>query len=603
MSGVTWTTWNRLDASLNSNSLSKATWYSLTQHVWKAIETVKADRETAYTEQLLAINQPIVVVADGAWSHRGFTAGQHDWVLLNAADKKAIFSIPLHRSRICKGKVVHQGNYDDGSSKGMEGYALDIAIKKLQGSGLVALITGWVGDQDSSLLKQLRECPAAERWEVHLDPGHAKKNLYKALDELFGEKKEFEGLASRISVFIMRLTKRAEKEHAQNVVDMRRQFLQWLGCVVPHYTMSCGADCPHHQRDVDDSEQTATPAGAAPDTAPAAAADATSKRYLHPGRHAAKITVLLSLMERMKQSARYFIHGQNTCSVERYHRERLKVTPKLFEFWKTWAPRCALNQLLHNYGYAETHRMVLAKLDELPLWSLDIVPGNQHVAAMDRERGYHARRKSDPIYNRRKDHLAREFGKRRAAHDRTSSSRGHEYEHTPPLYRVDEYGEEMRQPRKPRRSKQQIEQEEVEAKAEKERLKALFDNGDTTFTTLGVIDVNLRPKGRKKGRNKGKKKGKKGEEEGESEEEEDEGEEEKVTRAAGKENIDPPHTSATRKRRRGKEPTAVMVEMETPRRADESANGQHPTVTLSAADSSVSMSFAHSAVSRAILFR
>ena len=60
--------------------------------------------------------------------------GHRSLVLMNAADKKAIFSIPLHRSRLCKGKVVHQGNYDDGSSKGMEGYALDIAIKKLQAS-------------------------------------------------------------------------------------------------------------------------------------------------------------------------------------------------------------------------------------------------------------------------------------------------------------------------------------------------------------------------------------------------------------------------------------------------------------------------------------
>jgi hypothetical protein len=151
---------------------------------------------------------------------------------MNASDKKAIFSIPLHRSRVCKGKVVHQGNYDDGSSKGMEGYALDIAIEKLQASGLAALITGRVGDLDSSVLKQLHECPVAQRWEVHLDPGHAKKNLYKALYDLFGEKQEFDGLATRIPVFIMRLTKRAEKEHAHNVTDMRSQFLQWL---VPHY--------------------------------------------------------------------------------------------------------------------------------------------------------------------------------------------------------------------------------------------------------------------------------------------------------------------------------------------------------------------------------
>ena len=96
MSGVTWTTWSRLEANLNSESLSKATWYRLTAQVWKAIEAVRDDCSSAYIHQLLAANQPIVVVADGAWSHRGFTAGQHDWVLLNAADSKAIFSIPLY---------------------------------------------------------------------------------------------------------------------------------------------------------------------------------------------------------------------------------------------------------------------------------------------------------------------------------------------------------------------------------------------------------------------------------------------------------------------------------------------------------------------------
>ena len=145
MSGVTWTTWNRLDASLNSHSLNKSTWYNLTKEVWNAIEAVKVDCEAAYTQQLLTANQPIVVMADGAWSHRGFSAGQHDWVLMNAADKKAIFSIPLHRSRAYKGKIVHQGNYDDGSSKGMEGYALDIAIKQLQSPVCATnFCSGWI---------------------------------------------------------------------------------------------------------------------------------------------------------------------------------------------------------------------------------------------------------------------------------------------------------------------------------------------------------------------------------------------------------------------------------------------------------------------------
>jgi hypothetical protein len=35
MSGVTWTTWNRLEANLYSQSMSKATWYRLTKKVWK----------------------------------------------------------------------------------------------------------------------------------------------------------------------------------------------------------------------------------------------------------------------------------------------------------------------------------------------------------------------------------------------------------------------------------------------------------------------------------------------------------------------------------------------------------------------------------------
>ena len=277
MSGVTWTVWNRLEANLNSESLSKATWYRLTAQVWKAIEAVRDDCSNAYIQQLLAANQPIVVVADGAWSHRGFTAGQHDWVLLNAADSKAIFSIPLYRSRVCKGKVVHQGNYDDGSSRGMEGYALDIAIQRLQSSGLAVLITGWVGDQDSSVLKQLRECPAAHKWQVHLDPGHTKKNLVNALDSVFGEKKAFDGLARRIPAFILRCTKRAENEHAGDVMKMREQFLQWLDCVVPHYTQSCGATCPHHQQDdIEQNDADSTPAS-------------TSKTYLSTVIHAPQI--------------------------------------------------------------------------------------------------------------------------------------------------------------------------------------------------------------------------------------------------------------------------------------------------------------------------
>jgi hypothetical protein len=431
---------------------------------------------------------------------------------------------------------------------------LDIAIKKLQASGLAALITGWVGDQDSSVLKQLRECPSTQRWEVHLDPGHAKKNLQKTLDKLFGEKQAFAGLTKRIPVFIMRLTKRVEKEHIGNAADMRKQYSSWLDYVVPHYTQTCAMDCPHHQRDTNEE----------------AMIDSTPKTYLDLVKHATQITSLQSLVDRMKQTARYFIHGHNTCNVERYHRERLKLAPKLFEFPKTWSPRCALNQLLHNDGYAETHRLVLAKLDSIP-WSLDIEPGNKYVVAMDRERAYHATRKSNPLYNRREDQLAREFGKRRAVHDRASQCRGHEYQHTPPLFGEEEEEEEHeRQGRKARRSKEQIEKDNAEQEAKRRRLQALFDGGDTTFTTLGVIDVNLQPKG---------KKGRKGEKEEKEEKEES-------PSTTGKENIDPPLLTTSRKRRMPAKQTSMEVES-----------------SHTAAGSPVSLSFPQLTVARAMVFR
>jgi hypothetical protein len=153
MSGVMWTVWHHLEANLDSESFSKATSYRLTAQVWKAIEAVRDECSNAYVRQLLAANQLIDVVAAGAWSPRGFTAGQHDWGLLSTADSNAILSISLYRSRMRKGIVVHQGNYDDCSSRGMEGYALDIAIQRLQSSRLAVLITSWVGDQDSSVFQ------------------------------------------------------------------------------------------------------------------------------------------------------------------------------------------------------------------------------------------------------------------------------------------------------------------------------------------------------------------------------------------------------------------------------------------------------------------
>ena len=348
---------------------------------------------------------------------------------------------------------------------------------------------------------------------------------------------------------------------------------------------------------------------------PSTSATTSIKTYLNMTAHGVQVAALRTLVERMKQTARYFIHGYNTCNVERYHRERLKLTPKLLEFWATWPPRCALNQLIHNHGWAETHRRVLAKLDELPAWSLGIDAGNQYMAAMDRQRTYHSARKSAPEYNQRQKRLTCEQGQRRAAHDRASHSRGHDYQHTPPLYMEDENGEEVKRKRKARRSKEQMDADKAEEEAVKRRLAALFECGDTTFTTLGVIDVNLQPKG-----TKGRKKGKRGDEleedvvagreagrgAGEGEKGAGKDEQGSETGTADKENSDPSLPSVPRKRQRRAERTPVE-------RKGRSAE-QTPTMAVvvmdmaaagrqSAASAPVSCVQPDSVAARAIMFR
>ena len=248
------------------------------------------------------------------------------------------------------------------------------------------------------MLKQLRECPAAQKWEVHLDPGHAKNNLVNALAAVFGERKEFEGLAMRIPTFIMRCTK----------AGRRRSTLGISRACVHSFCSGWIVWCPITHKPVEltvliTSRMTSSYRIVLPPPLP-------TKHTCHPAIHGSQIAMLESIINRMKKSARYFIHGYNTCNTERYHRERLKFTPKQIEFRKTWAPRCALNQLIHNVGYAETHRLVLAKLSELQLqdipsseWAKGIFPGNPYVAAMDSQRTYHSTRKSQPEYNRRED--------------------------------------------------------------------------------------------------------------------------------------------------------------------------------------------------------
>jgi hypothetical protein len=100
-----------------------------------------------------------------------------------------------------------------------------------------------------------------------------------------------------------------------------------------------------------------------------------------------------------------------------------------------------------------------------------------------------------------------------------------------------------------------MERDKAAQAEEGQRLKALFDGGDTTFTTLGVIDVNIQPKG---GKGKGKGKGRKRKP----------AEEKTAERTGGKENSSSPVLAVVSKKRRARAAEAASTQAQQPQASD-----------------------------------
>jgi hypothetical protein len=196
LAGIDYQPYRTQQAFSGIKPVHKGTWYAHQTEVYEACVKVADRLEGEYMEQLRLDAQPLVVCADGAWSHRGYTANHCNWLLLNAADRKIILSVCLMKSRWEKGKEVYKGNYE-GSSCGMEGRAMELGITKLKAAGLLPLVRGWVCDKDSSVPKQLNDNPDTAHIPIHWDPGHIKKNFQKQLMKIYGESVRYTNMAAR----------------------------------------------------------------------------------------------------------------------------------------------------------------------------------------------------------------------------------------------------------------------------------------------------------------------------------------------------------------------------------------------------------------------
>ena len=83
--------------------MSKDTWYRHEATVFGKIIDMAERKEAEYLAQLKAAGQPVVLCADAAWSHRGYSANQCCWFLINAEDKHIVSTVVLTKSRWEKG--------------------------------------------------------------------------------------------------------------------------------------------------------------------------------------------------------------------------------------------------------------------------------------------------------------------------------------------------------------------------------------------------------------------------------------------------------------------------------------------------------------------
>ena len=196
MAGIDYERYRLQQVMQGVTPMAKSTWYDHQSTVYNSIIQIAESKEVEYLQMLRATGQRLVFCADAAWSHRGYEANQCCWLLLNAENKQIALAVILTKSRWEKGQEVHKGNYK-GSSRGMEGEAMERGIARLKENGLLSLVQGWVCDKDSSVSEQLKANPDTAHIPIHYDPGHIKKNFQKSLMQIYGNGVRYKGLAER----------------------------------------------------------------------------------------------------------------------------------------------------------------------------------------------------------------------------------------------------------------------------------------------------------------------------------------------------------------------------------------------------------------------
>ena len=461
LAGSTYSVYETMNAG-NQRRVTQPTFYRIQRLLCRGIVTfckqILAEHRSRLATSLQTSNKSWNAQLNGAWSHRGWKARHHTFLVRDKDDNKVVSAITLTKKHVALvkskdgkkiEKEVHLGNYF-GTSKGMEGEAFILALKELEESNLLPSLKLIAADGDSGVPKILRETNGCENIRVTGDPGHQQKNFMRSLKEVFGVRK-YKGFPYRIGKFYMRCLKRAEQEyegHSPDIVKKRKEYFDNLWQHADgHYTREfCPKSCPCNdfygrkeelqleQRDYDEIQalDTLLELGASGedrievefvdaaeiveevveeegvDYGPSVKVRKKSKMWLDVTNEKEK-----EMVEKMKKFTKLagdcasdVLFGLNTCLSECSNARRLVFCRKDRFYYSTYEARSLLSAVLENLDRVDLYQRLHS------YFGMEFDAEDEKVVAtleqQDMKKANHSKRKSDVEYAIRKSVLSKQ---------------------------------------------------------------------------------------------------------------------------------------------------------------------------------------------------